>query len=370
MYPISVIIAFIMALIGVLVYLLPALFEPLQFQLKSPPYLGDTLPVSNHLENSDKFLENLLLGPESLAFKDGIIYSGTADGKIIKISPNMELTTLISLGPLGCVNETECGRPLGLRFTQDGLLYVIDAYLGIFQINTSTGESTNLVARDTIVDGKPIRFFNDLTVGSDGIIYFTHSSTRWHRFQHLSLAMEGNNDSRLLRYNPSSGEVSVLIDGLALANGVQLSKDESFLLVAEGGRMRIHQYFLTGPRQGERELFADNLPGFADNIRPSSGGGFWVAFPTIRRQCLYDVFAPRPWLRKLLIKFLSPDFIIRSTTKPYGLIMEFAEDGHIIQRLDDPTGAVVPYISEVLDTGNALYLGSYTSPFLAKIHLP
>ena len=49
--------------------------------------------------------------------------------------------------------------------------------------------------------------------------------------------------------------------------------------------------------------------------------------------------------------------------------MEFAENGHIVQRLDDPTGAVVSYISEVLDTGSSLYLGSYTSPFLAKLSL-
>ncbi|XP_030854751.1 adipocyte plasma membrane-associated protein isoform X2 [Strongylocentrotus purpuratus] len=329
----SVVLTIIVPLIGVVVYLLPAPFEPVGFELQSPPYLGDALPVNDHLQRAEKILENQVLGPESLVFKDGDIYSGTADGKIIKINSNLELTNVLSLGSVYC------------------------------------GERTRLVSGGTIVDGKPIVFFNDLAVRSDGMVYFTHSSTKWHRFQHVSLAMEGNNDSRLLQFDPTSGEVSVLMDGLTLGNGVQLSQDESFLLVAEGGRMRIHQYFLTSSREGEREIFADNLPGFVDNIRPSSSGGFWVALPTIRRHCLYDVFAPRPWLRKFLIKFFSPEFIVKSTTKPYGLVMEFAEDGHIVRRLDDPTGAVVSYISEVLDTGSSLYLGSYTSPFLAKLSL-
>ncbi|XP_030854750.1 adipocyte plasma membrane-associated protein isoform X1 [Strongylocentrotus purpuratus] len=365
----SVVLTIIVPLIGVVVYLLPAPFEPVGFELQSPPYLGDALPVNDHLQRAEKILENQVLGPESLVFKDGDIYSGTADGKIIKINSNLELTNVLSLGSVYCGNEIECGRPLGLRFTKDGLLYIIDAHLGLFHVNVSTGERTRLVSGGTIVDGKPIVFFNDLAVRSDGMVYFTHSSTKWHRFQHVSLAMEGNNDSRLLQFDPTSGEVSVLMDGLTLGNGVQLSQDESFLLVAEGGRMRIHQYFLTSSREGEREIFADNLPGFVDNIRPSSSGGFWVALPTIRRHCLYDVFAPRPWLRKFLIKFFSPEFIVKSTTKPYGLVMEFAEDGHIVRRLDDPTGAVVSYISEVLDTGSSLYLGSYTSPFLAKLSL-
>eukprot|EP00057_Strongylocentrotus_purpuratus_P016282 XP_011670756.1 PREDICTED: adipocyte plasma membrane-associated protein [Strongylocentrotus purpuratus] len=318
----SVVLTIIVPLIGVVVYLLPAPFEPVGFELQSPPYLGDALPVNDHLQRAEKILENqVLIGPESLAFKDG------RDTLTILMTNSLTFSYIIS------------------------------------------GERTRLVSGGTIVDGKPIVFFNDLAVRSDGMVYFTHSSTKWHRFQHVSLAMEGNNDSRLLQFDPTSGEVSVLMDGLTLGNGVQLSQDESFLLVAEGGRMRIHQYFLTSSREGEREIFADNLPGFVDNIRPSSSGGFWVALPTIRRHCLYDVFAPRPWLRKFLIKFFSPEFIVKSTTKPYGLVMEFAEDGHIVRRLDDPTGAVVSYISEVLDTGSSLYLGSYTSPFLAKLSL-
>ncbi len=46
---------------------------------------------------------------------------------------------------------------------------------------------------------------------------------------------------RLLKYSPDSGKVEVVLDGLYFANGVQLSKDESFLLVVETSRCRIQK---------------------------------------------------------------------------------------------------------------------------------
>ncbi|XP_071490736.1 adipocyte plasma membrane-associated protein-like [Diadema antillarum] len=354
-----------------IIFLLPIPFEPVEFQLPDPPYLGDSLPENTHLQGAERILDDSILGPESLAYLHGEIYSGTADGKIVRISKDLSVSDVAILGPPSCANETECGRPLGLRFGPDGGLYVLDAFLGLFRINVTTGEKSQLIPKGTEVDGKPILFFNDLDVHSNGTVFFTHSSSRWHRHQHLTLALEGMSDGRLLKYDPSSRRVSVLMDGLALANGVQLSHDENFLVVAEGGRMRIHRYFLTGEKSGKTEIFAENLPGFVDNIRPSSttGGGFWVAHPTVRRRCIYDLLAPRPWLRRLLLKFFTPETIFQYTTKPYGLILELSEEGKILQRMDDPTGSTVSVVSEVLDTGDHLYLGSYSTPFLARIQI-
>ena len=36
--------------------------------------------------------------------------------------------------------EPMCGRPLGLEFDADGLLWVVDAYLGVFRVDVKTGE--------------------------------------------------------------------------------------------------------------------------------------------------------------------------------------------------------------------------------------
>ena len=58
------------------------------------------------------------------------------------------------------------------------------------------GEKISLVSGGRYIDDKPIMFFNDVDVGSDGVVYFSHSSTRWHRYQHLAMAMEGRGDGR------------------------------------------------------------------------------------------------------------------------------------------------------------------------------
>ena len=56
--------------------------------------------------------------------------------------------------------------------------------------------------------------------------------------------------------------------------------------------------------------------------------------------------------------------------KPYGLLIELSEDGAIKRSLHDPTGEVIPSVSEVEDDYGTLYLGSYHSPFIAKVELP
>lgn len=53
----------------------------------------------------------------------------------------------------------------------------------------------------------------------------------------------------------------------------------------------------------------------------------------------------------------------------YGLIIELNQKGEIIQSLHDPTGEIAPSVSEVLDTGDALYLGSYHAPYLLKLDM-
>lgn len=47
---------------------------------------------------------------------------------------------------------------------------------------------------------------------------------------------------RLLKYDPQTKRNTVLIKNLSFANGVEISNDESFLLVAETGKYRVHKY--------------------------------------------------------------------------------------------------------------------------------
>lgn len=54
--------------------------------------------------------------------------------------------------------------------------------------------------------------------------------------------IELNDLGRLLSYDPGTGSVSVLLDGLYMPNGVVLSPDERFLLLAETSIGRILRY--------------------------------------------------------------------------------------------------------------------------------
>lgn len=51
------------------------------------------------------------------------------------------------------------------------------------------------------------------------------------------------------------------------------------------------------------------------------------------------------------------------------MIIELDQEGLIKRSLHDPTGEVVGSVSEVLDTGDALYLGSFHAPYLVKVDM-
>jgi len=50
---------------------------------------------------------------------------------------------------------------------------------------------------------------------------------------HFLILLEGEATGRLLRYDPTTKDTHVVLDGLAFPNGVQLSRDQSFLLFTE-----------------------------------------------------------------------------------------------------------------------------------------
>ena len=67
-----------------------------------------------------------------------------------------------------------------------------------------------------------------------------------------------------------------------------------------------------------------------------------------------------------IFQLFDPDFIMHLVPK-YGLIVQFDDNGQIVQSLHDPTGKTISGVSEVLDMGPNLYLGSYNAPFLARV---
>ncbi|KAK2190449.1 hypothetical protein NP493_81g01009 [Ridgeia piscesae] len=357
---------FIPGLLLLLVSLtVPAPINPVMISVPEPPKLEGALEVNDLLTRGERLFENEILGPESIVFHKGHMYTGTTDGKIVDIKDG-KISVLATLGKPPCENEPNCGRQLGLRM-HEGSLYVLDAYRGLFKISVETGKSELLLSE---IDGEKPALLNNLDIDSNGIIYLTDSSVKWQRSQFLYSVLEGSGDGRLIRFDPHKNVTEELIGGLHFANGVQLSPDEDFVLVAETTYSRILRYHLKGPKKGQVDTFVENLPGLLDNIRPSSGGGYWLcdALPRGPGFSLFDFLAPRPLIRKLLTQLLSLETMLKFWA-PSTVVYELNSQGEIIRSFWDVHQGRLGGCSEVNEHDGVLYTGSFHSPFIGKYDL-
>jgi hypothetical protein len=148
------------------------------------------------------------------------------------------------------------------------------------------------------VDGCRLRFTNNAAVHPDGSVLFSDSS---HAVRHRALQgrpARARRTGRLLRWR--DGEVDVVADGFAFANGVALTHDGDAALVAETAGYRISRIWLAGPRAGERDVLVDRLPAFPDNLStgPTARCGARCPRPVT---ATLDLLLPRPpILRKLV----------------------------------------------------------------------
>ncbi|XP_007428536.1 adipocyte plasma membrane-associated protein-like [Python bivittatus] len=202
-------------------------------------------------------------------------------------------------------------------------------------------------------------------------IYFTDSSSKWQRKDYCLLIMEASDDGRLLEYDTVTKEVRVLMGGLRFPNGVQISPAEDFVLVAETTMARIRRYYVSGLMKGGEDMFVENMPGFPDNIRLSSSGGYWVAMSAIRTNpgfSMLDFLSEKPWIKRIIFKLLSPETVIKFVPK-YSLVVELSDTGSYRRSFHDPNGMVATYISEAHEYNGHLYLGSFRSPFICRLDL-
>ncbi|XP_021898232.1 protein STRICTOSIDINE SYNTHASE-LIKE 10-like [Carica papaya] len=299
-------------------------------------------------------------------------YTGVADGRILKwegdslgwtefaiVSPHRKSCTRPSFPPL----EHICGRPLGVLFEKkSGDLYINDCYFGLMVVGPEGGLAKQLAIE---ADGLRFDFTNHMDIDEvDDVIYFTDSSKFYHIRTYMDLIMSGDKTGRLIKYDKKTGETTVLLKGLGFPNGVALSKDRSFVIVAESTSFRVLRYWLRGPKAGKHELFA-NLPGSPDNIRRNENGEFWVAMYTRKTLFAYMSFT-YPWFGNTMLKLLKFDqinsLLIGGT--PHGLAAKLGESGEILEVLEDIKGKTVSFISEVLERDGKLWMGSITTPYI------
>ena len=321
-------------------------------------------------------LPNGVTGAESLAFdaRGQGPYTGVSDGRVLKWGGSAVGWTTFAhhanyrkfpmcTVPVAPSEETEslCGRPLGLAFhRKSGDLYIADAYKGLMRVGPDGGEAEVLA---TTANGVRFNFVNGIDIDQvTGDVYFTDSSVTYPRrylltmrtnpdlcwtpkFQvgktkiktndpcrfNTEIMMNADATGRLLKYDAVTKQVTVLKDGLPYPNGVAVSYDRTFIVVAHTVPCQAHRYYLQGPKAGHYELLAD-LPGYPDNVRRDGKGGYWVALNQEKG---------RPG----------------ATTAPVKHLVGVRLDGGGVE-VEELTAARGVTLSEVAENGNKLWLGS------------
>jgi sugar lactone lactonase YvrE len=332
----------------------PVPIEPVAWTPPEAPALTGQYEQNNRLTS----VQRLALGdghaPEDVALDgEGRIYAGFEDGNIIQLQAD---------GTQPRVFANTRGRPLGLIFDKSGNLIVADASKGLLLVD-KTG-FVRVLATES--DGAKFGCLNDLDVAVDGTIYFTEASSKFPMFQFTADILEHRPNGRLLAYDPKTQKTRTIFKGIYFANGVAVSPDQSFVLVAETGRYRINRIWLNGPKQGQSEVFIDNLPGFPDGILSNGKDKFWLAIVTPRDHMLDTVLLPRPFLRKVVFrlpKFLQP------APKRYSFVLGLDLNGKVVDNLQNGAPDCYAEIANVVERNGALYFGSIGENTVGKFVL-
>jgi sugar lactone lactonase YvrE len=287
---------------------------------------------------------------------EGAVFTGTEDGSIFRLSPDGSKVDRIA--------QTG-GRPLGIEIGPDGRLLVCDAHRGVLRIDTGSGA---VEAVTDSVDGAPMRFCNNAAIASDGAVWFSDSSLRYGLDKWKNDLVENTRTGRLMRLG-TDGAVEVVLDGLAFANGVALSRDEDFVCVAETAARTVVRRWLTGNRAGMRDLLCQNLPGYPDNIARGSDGLIWVTIgspidPLVERLQK----GPMP-LRKMVTKIPEA---LQPKPKQTVRVQAYDNDGTLVHDVDvnaKEHGAAFHMVTGVREHEGRVWMGSLHEPAVAVYEL-
>lgn len=293
------------------------------------------------------------IGPEDIAvLPDGAVYTTSLSGDLFRIDGAQP----VEVDQLG-------GRPLGLKAGPDGALYVADSFRGIMRW-TGPGSLETVVGD---INGSPVIYANQLDVAQDGTIYFSNSSNRFDpetmggtKPTSVLTIWEQSDTGYVARRTPD-GVTEKIAEGFVYTNGVALSPDEDFLLIAETGRARVHKLWLSGPKAGQQEVLLENLPGYPDNLESQGDGTFWMAFASPRVPS--EVLMPYPFLRKVIWR-LGPT--VRPAPIHRGTMVQFDADGTILRTVQDPQGRIgITTGGKVV--GDQLYVMTLDSPWFGRL---
>ena len=311
-------------------------------------YVGNNvLAGATHLASGE--------GPEGIAFDAaGRLYTGLHDGRIIRFDAGLQS------GPEEMADTG--GRPLGMEFDAKGNLIIADAEKGLLSM-ASDGTLTVLT---THVNGRRMIFVDDLAIADDGKIYFSDASQNYSYGTEILEIFERRPSGRLLVYDPATQDTRILLDDLFFANGVAMGPQDAFVLVTETFGHRIMRYWLSGEKAGTADIFADNFPGYLDNITEAPGGGYWLALVAPRTDEI-DALVDKPFWRKVVWRIM--DLTGGSPAEMHSRAVKLDGKGKARISMDDGTGHIF-MMTSVIEQNGRLFLGSTINDVIGVIDAP
>ncbi|GAA3524515.1 SMP-30/gluconolactonase/LRE family protein [Aeromicrobium panaciterrae] len=341
------------------IYLVPG-----RFKIEKSPDIyepGSVWALNDKLTGAQAIGRDVLDGPEDVVVdRHGNIYCGDRRGYLWRIpGAEGEPELLARVG----------GHPLGVAVDADDNVLICVAGMGMYQVSQTgavSGVSTEV--RRTwyrVNDDSAIRLADDLDVTDDGIVYFSDASTRFDGDEFFLDLIESRPNGRLLSYDPSTGKTSVELRNYAFPNGVCISHDGQSVLINSSNLYRIDRYWIKGPKKGQLEPFAVNLPGIPDNINRASDGTYWVAFAGMRTPS-WDLACKLPGFRRRMIKEVPTDEWLLPNLNT-SCVIKVTEQGEVLESLWDGQQRDHAVITSMREYDGYLYLGGLTNNRLGRV---
>ena len=280
---------------------------------------------------------------------EGAVFTGTADGSLWRVSHDGRRVDLVA---------NTGGRPLGLELDPEGRLLVCDARRGVLRVDTATGAVEHVT---DAAGGRALVFCNNAAIAPDGTIWFSDSSAH-HDIDHWKDEMvQATRTGRLVRIAPD-GLTSVEVEGLSFANGVALSRDGSFVAVAETAGRSVVRHWLDGRPD---DLLVSDLPGYPDNIARGSDGLIWVTIASPTDPLVERLQHAPGWLQRSVTRV--PD-ALQPKPRRTVRVQAYDDQGRLVHDVDIDTPRY-HMVTGVREHDGVVWLGSLHEPAVASFRV-
>lgn len=343
--------------------------NPTMVELRKAPSIapdgGTAYAENTRLQASEEIARDQVQGPEDIILdRQDRLYCGTREGWILRFS-----------GPAFTQREVFArigGRPLGLAFDREENLIVCVGGMGLYGVSPEgrvfkCTDQTNRT-RLKLNDDSRLRLADDCDIGPDGRIWFSEATIRYEMHSWHLDGLEGRGNGRLVCYDPRTKTTRTMLRDLVFPNGVCVAHDGRSVLFASTWLCAVYRYWIEGPKAGQVEVFAENLPGYPDNINRASGGAYWLAMVGIRSPA-FDLAMRHPAFRRRMIKQIPPDEWVYPGINN-GCIVKFDEQGRAIESLWDPGGTKHATVTSMREHKGWLYIGGLENNRIGRVRLP